>query len=37
LCDIGPAYIHRTRHAAVARTDIAAPVRWDGGALERMP
>src|SRR5215831_18510342 len=24
LCDVGPAYIHRTRHAAVARTDIGA-------------
>ena len=31
LCDVGPAYIHRTRHAAVARTDIATPVRlgWE--------
>jgi hypothetical protein len=47
LCDVGAEYIHRTRHARVARTDIAAPRRigwcaWDGAlgmesALERMP
>src|SRR3984893_9778597 len=27
LCDVGAEYIHRTRHARVARTDIAAPGR----------
>src|SRR6266478_7167670 len=35
LCDVGAEYIHRTRHARVARTDIAAPGRigwcaWEG-------
>src|SRR5580700_3781166 len=35
LCDVCAEYIHRTRHARVARTDIAAPGRiggcaWDG-------
>src|SRR6266436_1101413 len=35
LCDVGAEYIHRTRHARLARTDIAAPGRigwcaWEG-------
>src|SRR5262245_18121929 len=42
LCDVGAEYIHRTRHARVARTGIAAPGRlgrcaWDGERAREAP